>query len=114
MAAAISNGVVRLTSEYTGRGPTKARTYINQDLVSVVLEDVLTKGERSLVKDGQEALVLAARHAYQLTMKTDLVELVEQMTGRKVRAFMSDNHTEPDVAIECFVLEPLSEDGKAA
>jgi uncharacterized protein YbcI len=105
-ASAISNGVVRLLREYTGRGPTRARTHLNDDLVTVVLEDTLTKGERSLVADGKIALVLQARHAYQQTMRTDLIAVVEEATGRKVRAFLSDNHIEPDVAVESFVLEP--------
>jgi uncharacterized protein YbcI len=105
LASGISNGVVRLLRDYTGRGPTRARTYIMGDLVSVVLEDTLTKGERSLVQDGETTLVMNARKAYQRTMQTDLVALVEQLTGRKVRAFLSDNHIEPDVAIESFLLE---------
>jgi len=115
LAAAISNGVVRLMREYTGRGPTKARTYMKDDLVSVVLEDSLTKGEQSLVHDGEKKLVLQARKAYQRTMQDDLVSLVETLTGRKVVAFLSDNHLEPDIAIESFVLEssshPASADG---
>jgi uncharacterized protein YbcI len=108
LTAAISNGVVRLLREYTGRGPTKARTYVKDDLISVVLEDSLTKGERSLVADGKSALVLTARKAYQETMRTDLIALVEQATGRRVRAFLSDNHLEPDIAIESFVMEPVA------
>jgi len=110
LAAASSNGVVRLLSEYTGRGPTRARTYIDRDVVTVVLEDMLTKGERSLVQDGESALVLAARKAYQRTMADDLVALVEELTGRKVRAFLSDNHIEPDIAAETFLLEPIAVD----
>lgn len=56
-AAAISNHVVRTMSEYTGRGPTKARTYLDDDLVTVILQDTLTKGERSLVGDDLAELV---------------------------------------------------------
>lgn len=111
MASAISNGVVRLLRDHTGRGPTRARTHITGDLVTVVLEDTLTKGERSLVQDGETALVLEARHAYQRTMSGDLTSLVEELTGRKVRAFLSDNHIDPDIAVESFVLEPIGEDG---
>jgi uncharacterized protein YbcI len=103
-AAAISNLVVHLMSDYTGRGPTKARTYINDDLVTVVLQDTLTKGERSLVRGGREELVLDTRHAFQLTMRVDLTDGLEQLTGRKVRAFMSSNHLDPDVAVEVFLL----------
>jgi uncharacterized protein YbcI len=111
---AIANLVVRLMSEYTGRGTTKARAYLNDDFISVVLHDLLTKGERSLVRDGKVDLVLAARRAYQQTMSQDLTEGIEQITGRKVMAFLSDNHIEPDVAVESFILEPredVSNDG---
>jgi uncharacterized protein YbcI len=108
LASALSNGVVRLLRDYTGRGPTRARAHISADLITIVLEDTLTKGERSLVQDGETALVLEARHAYQRTMGPDLIALVEQLSGRKVRAFLSDNHIDPDVAVESFVLEPLA------
>jgi uncharacterized protein YbcI len=113
VAAAISNAVVRLLAEYTGRGPTKARTYVNDDLISVVLQDTLTKGERSLVRDGKTELVLDTRKAYQHTMSEDLVAAVEQITGRTVHAFLSDNRTDPDIAVESFVLVPVPQDGHA-
>jgi uncharacterized protein YbcI len=103
--ASISNRVVQLMSAYTGRGPTRARTSIDQDLVSVVLRDTLTKGERSLVADGRSELVLSMRKAYQDTMRNDLVAAIEELLGRRVIAFLSDNHIDPDLAIESFVLE---------
>ena len=111
---AISNATVRLLSEYTGRGPTKARTYVNDGLISVVLQDTLTKGERRLVRDGQTNLVLATRKAYQNTMKAALIAAVEEHSGREVIAFLSDNHIEPDYAVESFVLAPLAIDGEDA
>ena len=109
-AAAISNQVVKTMSEYTGRGPTKARTHINDDLVTVVLQDTLTKGEKSLVSDGLEELVLTMRKAFQGTMRHDLIASIETILGRKVIAFMSDNHIDPDVAVEIFVLAPADGD----
>ena len=106
-SAAISNLVVRLVSEYTGRGPTRARTHMDGDLLAVVLRDTLTKGEQSLVRDGRTELVLAMRKAYQDTMRVDLINGIEEITGRKVEAFLSDDHIDPDVAVESFVLFPL-------
>jgi len=103
-AAAISNHVVRTMSDYTGRGPTKARTYIHHDLVTVLLQDTLTKGERSLVGDDLDELVLSTRKAFQGTMRQDLINGIEEILGRKVIAFMSDNHIDPDFAVEVFVL----------
>ena len=111
LAADISNFVVRVVTDYTGRGPTRARALLADDLITVVMEETLTKGERSLVRDGKHELVLAMRKAYQQTMGVDLAQGVEEITGRRVAAFLSDNHLDPDVAIESFVLEPLPRDG---
>jgi uncharacterized protein YbcI len=107
IAANISNHVVQMMSVYTGRGPTKAWTSIDADLISVVLRDTLTKGERSLLADGRTELVLDTRQAYQYTMRHDLVSGIERLSGRKVIAFLSANHIDPDIAIESFVLQPL-------
>ena len=91
IAAAISGSIVHLMREYTGRGPTKARTYIEEDVITVVLQDALTMGEA-------------------------MITAVEQHSGRRVHAFLSDNHIDPDVAVETFVLLPRvdpAEDGPA-
>ena len=104
--AAISNMVVRTMSEYTGRGPTKARTHLHDDVVTVVLHDTLTKGERSLVSDGRHEMVLSTRKAFQATMGDDLIRGIEEILDRTVAAFFSDNHIDPDVAVEVFLLAP--------
>ena len=104
--SAISDAAVRLLSEYTGRGPTRSRTTIDHDLVVVVLGDTLTRGERRLVESGKADRVLQLRHDFQLVMRDDLVEAVEVATRRKVTAFMSQNHIDPDLAVEVFMLEP--------
>jgi len=106
MSAAISNAVVRCTREYTGRGPTKARTHISEDAITTFLTDTLTKGERALVETGQQAPVVEMRRAFQQAMRDDLCAEIEQITGRQVIAFFSDNHIDPDMAIESFVLAP--------
>ena|SRR5436305_10012911 len=106
LSAQISNGVVKVLAEYTGRGPTRARTHISEEVITVVLRDTLTKGERSLVASQKRELVLAARSGYQEAMGPELIKLVEKCTGRVVSAFLSANHLDPDVAVETFVLEP--------
>jgi uncharacterized protein YbcI len=106
---AISNLIVRLLSEYTGRGPTKARTHFNDNLITVVVKDLLTKGERSLIRDGKADLVLETRRAYQLTMSDDLTAGIQEITGRHVIAFLSANHIDPDIAIESFILAPQAD-----
>jgi uncharacterized protein YbcI len=107
VASAISTRTVQVLHEHTGRGPTKARTTIDRDFVAVVLEDSLTHAERNLVASGLASKVLETRHDFQRLMSDELIQVVEDETGRKVRAFMSDNHIDPDVAAEVFVLEQI-------
>jgi uncharacterized protein YbcI len=104
----ISTAAVQLLREYTGRGPTKAKTAISDDLVTIVLADTLTKGERKLVENGHAERVLELRHDFQLVMRDELVAIVEDRLERKVIAFMSQNHIDPDLAVEVFVLEPVA------
>jgi len=104
--AEISEAAVRLLREFTGRGPTKARTTINHDTVMIVLGDTLTKAERALVENGKQDSVIKLRHDFQMVMKNDLVGIVEGAVERKVVAFMSANHIDPDMAVEIFVLQP--------
>ncbi len=107
--AAISNLTVRLLSQYTGRGPTKARTFFNDDMVTVLLQDTLTKAEVTLVNNEREDLVLETRKSFQEVMGDDLVAGVEQVMQRKVIAFLSANHIDPDVAVETFILAPADQ-----
>jgi uncharacterized protein YbcI len=105
LAVKISNLVVQAFRAHTGRGPTKARTSIDSNLITVVLRDTLTSGERSLVAAGHAELVLEMRRTYQRMMREELVSGLETLTSRKVTAFLSDNSVNPDVAVETFVLE---------
>lgn len=106
VAAKISRAVVHVWREYTGRGPTKTQTTITEDLVIVLMTDTLLKAERNLAADGRVDEVLSMRRAYQDTMRVELTKAVEDLTGRKVAAFMSHNNVEPDLAAELFVLVP--------
>jgi uncharacterized protein YbcI len=104
--AMISTATVQVLHEYTGRGPTKAKTIINDDVVTVLLADTLTKGEQKLVDSGRSERVIQLRQDYQFAMRDDLVAIVERQLERKVIAFMSQNHIDPDLAVETFVLAP--------
>jgi uncharacterized protein YbcI len=109
LPSAISNAIRQLIADYTGRGPTRARTSIRDNLVVVLLEDTLTKGERRLVSKGRDDRVIDYRREFQDAMREDAIASVEELTGRKVAAFMSANHIAPDLAAELFVLEPAPE-----
>lgn len=106
-SAEISRRAVAVLLDYTGRGPTAAHTVINRDSIMILLRDTLTKGEKSLVSTGRRDHVLVTRRAYQDAMEADLRAAVEECSGRKVVAFLSANHIDPDLASEVFVLEPL-------
>jgi uncharacterized protein YbcI len=107
LAAAISSTVVQALARTTGRGPTRARTTLGENGVFVVLQDSLTRGERTLADAGEGRAVLDLRRRWQRVMEADISREIEQLTGRKVVGFMSDNHIDPDLAVEVFVLEPL-------
>ena len=106
LAAAISNGIVGLMHDYTGRGPVRARTTIDENLVVCVLGDALTKAEHTLVQGGHDEVVLRGRRAMQQTLAADAISLVEDLTERAVLAFMSNNHIDPDLGVEIFILAP--------
>ncbi len=109
LAARISTIVVRALARTTGRGPTKAKTTLGTNGVFVVLQDSLTRGEQTLADAGQGRAVLDLRRRWQGVMEADVSREIEEVTGRKVIGFMSDNHIDPDLAVEVFVLEPLPE-----
>ena len=104
--SAISNAIVGIVHEYTGRGPTRARTSIRDDVVVVMLQETLLKAEHSLVQDNKAELVAQMRRSFQQTMRADMSAAVAKLTGREVIAFMSDSHLEPDYSVEVFVLAP--------
>jgi uncharacterized protein YbcI len=105
-SAKIATSAVQLLHEYTGRGPTKAKTTIDESVVTILLADTLTTGERTLVDHGHADRVLQVRYDYQTTMRDELVGIVERELDREVIAFMSQNHIDPDLAVEVFVLKP--------
>jgi uncharacterized protein YbcI len=105
LAAAISTAIVHVFAEHTGRGPTRARTTLDADMVVVLLQDNLTKAERALVHAGKVTEVLYLRRTIQETMRADLIGVVERLTACNVQAFMSDNHIAPDTAAEIFLMD---------
>ena len=108
--ASISNAIAALHRESYGRGPTKARTTIAGDTVSVVLEDIFTPAERTLIDAGNFAVVHQTRSAFQEAMRPRFIGIIEDHTRRRVRAFFSQTHAAPDAALEFFLLEPADAD----
>jgi uncharacterized protein YbcI len=105
LSAEISNAIVRRLREYTGRGPTKARTTIRDNVVVVLLEQTLSKGEQSLANNGRGAKVIEIRNEFQEAMREESSAKIAELTGRNVIAMMSANHIDPDLAAEIYVLD---------
>jgi uncharacterized protein YbcI len=113
MRAMISKEIVRLQAEYYGKGPTKAKTYIVDDLVVVVLEESFTRAERTLVERGEREAIQHIRRRFQQAMADGFTSVVEQATGRKVRVFLSETDVEHDVSVETFLLADERTDMRA-
>jgi uncharacterized protein YbcI len=105
LLAAISTKFVSLLREHYGRGPTRAKTYILDDLVVCVLRDGFTPLEQTMVESGEGEGVVEMRHRFQRMMGERYKDAVEELTGVKVLAFLSQAHVDPDITLEVFVLE---------
>jgi uncharacterized protein YbcI len=103
--AEISNAMVRLYREHFGKGPTGAKTYVLDELVICVLRDGLTTVEKTLFERGRGDAVREMRVAFQDAVADRFTGVVEELTRRRVLAFMSQAHVDPDLAIEVFLLD---------
>lgn len=105
---ALSNAMVGLKKRYYGKGPERARTFINENYVFCVMESVLTTSEKTLLEAGEDDLVRSYRLKFEEAMTKTTTEAVEQLTGRRVLSYHSQIVFRPDRAFEIFVLdEPL-------
>jgi uncharacterized protein YbcI len=104
--AEITNGIVKLFSEYYGRGPTRAKSYLLDDAyVVTVLRDTLTTVERTLAEAGHGDQVRSVRLTFQEAMAAEFMGVVEQALGRRVAAYHSQLLIDADLGFELFVLE---------
>jgi uncharacterized protein YbcI len=103
---AISDGLVALLKEYYGRGPTRAKSYYQDDLVVCLLRGGFTRVERTLMEGGREDSVIQQRMDFQDLMRQRFENVVEDATGRRVIGFMSGNQQDPDLMCEVFILGP--------
>jgi uncharacterized protein YbcI len=107
--ASISTGLVQLHSRYYGKGPTKAKTYLLDDTVICLLRGGFTRVERTLIAEGEGHAVHEIRRSFQKAMERQFREIIESATGRKVIAYMSQVHEDPEIALELFVLDATPE-----
>jgi uncharacterized protein YbcI len=109
LLAEISRSVVQLHKESFGKGPTKARTYLSDDLLVCVLQGGFHEGERTLLEHGQEEAVVQQREAFKEALRDRFVELIEGLVERKVVTFISGMDTATETSAEVFVLDSTGE-----
>jgi len=111
LRSAVSQAIVRIHAEHYGKGATQAKTYVWDNLIVTVLRDVLTVAERTLVDVGRPDAVREIRTTFQSTMEDRFRGAVEELTGRRVRSFMSQVDPIGGLGVEVFVLEPADGGG---
>jgi uncharacterized protein YbcI len=103
---AISDGLVALLKEFYGRGPTRTKSYYEDDLVVCVLRGGFSRVEQTLLDGGRGSAVISQRMEFQDVMRERFDAVIEHATGRQVIGFMSGNQQEPDMMCEVFILAP--------
>jgi uncharacterized protein YbcI len=107
LTRAISAAIVTLYTEVYSHDRTTASTYINDNVVVCILENILTCAEHRLIAAGNASEVIDGRVAFQAGRQDEFSAAVERLTRRRVVAFMSANQTTPGIACELFFLEPV-------
>jgi uncharacterized protein YbcI len=106
LLAAISTSIVGILRDHYGRGPMKAKTYALDDIVVVVMRGSgFTPLEQTIMDSGQPERVIAMREDFQRVMAQRYKQKIEELTGRKVLAFLSQAHVEPDITMEIFFID---------
>ncbi len=106
LLAEISTSVVAILREHYGRGPMKAKTYAVDDVIVVVMRGSgFTALEQTIMDSGQPGRVVVMREEFQSVMAERYRHTIEQLTGRKVVAFLSQAHVEPDITVEMFFVD---------
>jgi uncharacterized protein YbcI len=103
---AISDGMVALLKEFYGRGPTRAKSYYEDDLVVCVLRGGFSRVEETLLAGGRGQAVIQQRMEFQEVMRERFAKVIEDATGKRVIGFMSGNQQDPDLMCEVFILAP--------
>jgi uncharacterized protein YbcI len=106
MLTAISDGMVALLKEFYGRGPTRTKTYYEDDLVVCLLRGGFSRVEQTLLEGGRGSSVIHQRMEFQDLMRDRFEGVIKDATGRHVIGFMSGNQQDPDIMCEVFILAP--------
>jgi uncharacterized protein YbcI len=110
LVSQLSREIVQMHVRLYGRGPTKARSYLQADYAVCILEEIFTTAERTLIQAGSGDHVHETRRKFQDAVEDEFISIVERVTGRRVRTFLSQVNVEANLSLEFFVF--ADEDGK--
>jgi uncharacterized protein YbcI len=106
LLTAISNRIVAMLHEHYGRGPINAKTYVLDDMIVVVMRGCgFIPLEQTIMDSGEPERVLAMREDFHRVMAGRFGQVIEELTGRNVVAFVSRGHFEPDITMEIFFID---------
>jgi uncharacterized protein YbcI len=106
LLAEISTKVVGILREHYGRGPMKAKTYVLDDIIVVVMRGAgFTALEKTIMDSGQPQRIVNMREDFQHMMAARYKDLIKELTGREVVAFLSQAHVDPDITMEIFFID---------
>ena len=114
LVSQLSREIVQLHVRLYGRGPTKARSYLQADYAVCILEEIFTTAERTLIDAGSGEHVHETRRKFQEAVATQFVEVVERVTGRGVRTFFSQVDIGSNMSLEFFVFAAEDEEEEGA
>ena len=112
LVSQLSREVVQLHARLYGRGPTKARSYLHGDYAVCILEEIFTTAERTLIDAGSGDHVHDTRKKFQDAVKAEFIDVVERITGREVRVFLSQVDVEANLALEFFLFTEPDRSGR--
>lgn len=102
MLSAISKAIVAILREHYGRGPMKAKTYVIDDLIIVVMRGSgFTPLEQTIMDDDGAERVIAMRHHFQRVMADRYKQTINELTGRNVLAFSPKPTSNPTSRSRC-------------
>jgi uncharacterized protein YbcI len=101
----VSRELVHALKLSYGKGPTKAKSYLCDDILLVVMQGGLLPAETTMVERGRDDLVREFRQQFENELAHAFTALVEEITGRKVLNYQSQIMFDPDMIFELFVLD---------
>lgn len=108
VVADLSREIVQLHARMYGRGPTKARSYVQSDFALCILEEIMTQAELTLAASGSPDHVRDTRMKFVDAVADQFIAIAEKVTGRSVRVFISQVDVQSNVAAELFLFEDAS------